>query len=80
MDSISHADPKAAARRAIVAAGGGSKLAAALGVGKQAVCNWQRSRVPARHVYRVSEITGVPMRELRPDLFGAVPPPAAAEP
>lgn len=58
--------------RAIEAAGGGACLAAAIGVTKQAVSQWDE--VPPLRVLAVERISGVPRFELRPDLY----PPEAA--
>lgn len=49
------------------AAGGGSRLARALGLTRQAVYQWDS--IPPDHVLRVEEITGVPRSRLRPDLY-----------
>lgn len=50
-------------------AGGVTKLARALGRNHATLLGW--TRVPDRHLIRVSEITGVPTAELRPDLAQA---------
>jgi DNA-binding transcriptional regulator YdaS (Cro superfamily) len=44
-----------------------TKLAAHLGINASAIPQWKR--VPAHHAYRVSDITGIPVHELRPDVF-----------
>lgn len=44
-----------------------SKIARGLGISPQAVGQWKR--VPAERVIAVAEITGIPARELRPDLY-----------
>lgn len=44
-----------------------AKLADACGITHSAV--WQWERVPAERLGAVSRATGIPMRELRPDLF-----------
>ena len=49
-----------------------ARVADHLGVTRAAVATWQR--VPAERVRAVSEFTGIPAHELRPDLFE---PPAA---
>lgn len=59
--------PPTPTRLAVRAAGGPSVLARALGLSASAVMHWQR--VPARHLPRVSELSGWDKRDLRPDLF-----------
>ena len=59
---------------AIESAGGCVALAGALGVVPSAVTNW--SRVPPMRALDVARITGIPLHELRPDLWAA--PEAAA--
>lgn len=50
--------------------GGGAALAAKLGIkSRQAVYQW--TRVPAAHVLKCEEITGVPRHRMRPDLYPA---------
>lgn len=58
-----------AACRAMDAIGGGGPLARALGMTRQRVHYWRKRGIPADQVLRVSEITGVPPHELRPDLY-----------
>lgn len=53
--------------RAISAAGGLTKLAASLGISKQAVAQWDE--VPPLRVLEVERASGVPRTELRPDLY-----------
>lgn len=54
--------------REIIKRGGGpSKLARSLGLHHTSVLGWQR--VPAGRVKRVSELTGVPLYEIRPELW-----------
>lgn len=53
--------------RAIGAAGGVRALARAVGVSQPAISSWKR--VPADRVLTVERETGVPRRELRPDLY-----------
>ena len=55
--------------KAIEQAGSQAKLAALLGVKQQHVSYWLRSRVPAEWCRPISEATGVPVSDLRPDLF-----------
>ncbi|MCK8788194.1 helix-turn-helix domain-containing protein [Roseomonas sp. NAR14] len=64
----------AAALRAIEAAGGGAALAKRIGVTRFAVQQWKDTGIPAGRVGKVSAATGIPLHELRPDLF-----PRAAE-
>lgn len=44
-----------------------SDIARALDLSRQAVSRWER--VPAKHVLRVEELTGVSRHVLRPDLY-----------
>jgi TorA maturation chaperone TorD len=53
--------------RAIGVAGGVRALARAVGVSQPAISSWKR--VPADRVLSVERETGVPRRELRPDLY-----------
>lgn len=65
--------------RAIEAGGGLTKLAASLGVMKQAVHNWRlRGKPPVAYVLRIEELTGVSRRELCED-WPAIWPDAAAQ-
>lgn len=57
---------------AIKRAGGLTRLAASLGISKQAVLQWEK--VPPLRVLEVERASGVPRSELRPDLY----PPAEA--
>lgn len=54
-------------KQVLEAVGGPTKLADELGVSTSAVTNWQR--VPARHLPRIEHLTGIPGRDLRPDLY-----------
>lgn len=56
--------------RAIEAAGNTSQLAKRVGVTYQSIQQWKR--VPAEQVAKVSEVTGIPRAELRPDIFDGV--------
>lgn len=49
-----------------------AKVADRLGLTRAAVATWKR--VPAERVRAVADITGIPLHELRPDLYD---PPAA---
>jgi len=64
---------KRSLHRAIEAAGGLAKIAAALDVTVQAVSQW--NEVPPLRVLEVERISGVSRSELRPDLY----PPESAE-
>ena len=44
--------------------GGGKAIAAVLGVGETAVSNWKRNGLPARHIGRLHELTGIPYDQL----------------
>lgn len=44
-----------------------SRMTEALGLSSGAISQW--TQVPARHVRKVSRITGIPRETLRPDLF-----------
>lgn len=64
--------------RAIGAAGGVAELARKIGISQPSVSNW--SRVPAQRVIAVESATGVPRRELRPDLYELAMPGDAIDP
>lgn len=53
------------------AAGGPRKLAAILGISRQAVTQWKT--VPGRHVLKVEQASGISRHQLRPDLYGPAP-------
>lgn len=57
-----------ACKGAIAAAGGMSRLAAALKITPQAVYDWEI--VPAERCRQVAAISGRSVHELRPDVFG----------
>jgi hypothetical protein len=62
-------DPRViACQKAIRWAGGMSRMAEALNVTFQAIYAWQI--VPEDRCLQVYEITGIPVYELRPDIFG----------
>lgn len=44
-----------------------SKLATAMNVTASAVAQWDK--VPAERIGQVSQVTGIPQQQLRPDLF-----------
>lgn len=57
---------------AIDAAGGTKATADLTGVSLQAVTNWRaRGQIPPQHCHSVSVSSGIPMHELRPDVFPA---------
>jgi len=65
-------DNPTALDRAVVAAGGQSALARAIGVQQAHVWYWLKKRggkVPAEQVLPIEAATGVPRHELRPDLY-----------
>jgi DNA-binding transcriptional regulator YdaS (Cro superfamily) len=51
--------------------GRGSRLARDLGVTPGAVWQWASDQVPAERIFKVSELTGIPLSKLRPDLVGS---------
>jgi len=53
--------------KAIAAAGNASELARRLGIKVQSIQQWKE--IPAKRLRAVEEATGVPRKELRPDLF-----------
>lgn len=59
-------------RAAAKSMGGVVRLAEELGLSRGAVSLWKR--VPPEHVLDVERLTGVSRHELRPDIFGPVPP------
>lgn len=58
-------------RLAIRQAGSQSALARMLGISQAAVSKWDRlgKHLPADHVLRVEELTGVSRHDLRPDIY-----------
>lgn len=62
-----------ARNRAIERAGGQAALARELNITRSAVHHWDV--VPSHQAGRVSQLTGIPLHELRPDVF---PLPASA--
>ena len=47
--------------------GGPAALARHLGIKRQAIPQW--TEIPIRHVHKIKEITGIPLVDLRPDVF-----------
>ena len=60
------ADKPEILRRVFAAAGNARKLARKLDIAPSAVAQWKH--VPEGQVFKVAELTGIPVRELRPDL------------
>lgn len=58
---------KSGLEKAIEAAGSISELARRLETTRQAVSQWKQ--IPAERIGDVHRVTGVPQKELRPDLF-----------
>ncbi|HLX18415.1 MAG TPA: YdaS family helix-turn-helix protein [Bradyrhizobium sp.] len=56
-------------KRVISAAGGIGKIATHIGIRQNVVSMW--SRVPPKHAVAVAKLTGIPLHELRPDIFPA---------
>lgn len=54
--------------RAAEALGGVPKLAEELGISRQAIYQWRA--IPLEHVAKIERLTKIPLRELRPDVFG----------
>lgn len=64
---------RTAVQKLIKRLGGQEALATAAGVSQQAVSYWAKNLplVPIERVPRISEATGIPQHELRPDFFPA---------
>ena len=60
------------ARRAFKPRGSGARFAKLLGIRKEALTFWKRRGVPPAKVLLVSNFTGIPPHELRPDIW--IPP------
>ena len=54
-----------------------ARLARELGITRGAVAQWDR--VPAERIGEVSKATGIPVEQLRPDIFGPAPKRKAGE-
>lgn len=67
--------PNQALRDAVAAAGGQSALARLIGTSQAAVWKWvsRRKDLPAEHVLKVEEATGISRHRLRPDVYGPEP-------
>lgn len=48
--------------------GSQNALAKKLGITRQAVCAWEK--VPMRWIKTISEMTGIPRKLIRPDIYG----------
>jgi predicted transcriptional regulator len=47
-----------------------TQIAKACGITQAGVSRWTERRIPAERVAQVSELTGIPPDQLRPDIFG----------
>lgn len=56
-----------AVKKVVKALGNKRRLALALGISAQAVGQW--TRIPVEHCLKVSELTGIPLHELRSDIY-----------
>lgn len=57
---------------AIMEAGGYKPVAEHFGISWQAVQKWARTRVPAERVPALAKLSGVPAKDIRPDVFGQI--------
>lgn len=46
-----------------------SQLAEKFGVQRAAICKWEHRGIPAGRLPEVERVTGIPIQELRPDLW-----------
>lgn len=60
-----------ALEKAIKLAGGVNALASALGIKHPGIIQWRLRGVPAERAHQIAKLTGVPVHELRPDLWSA---------
>ena len=67
MKSVRTTDRNPALLRAISLSGSVAGLASALGITPSAVSQWKR--VPVEHARKVSALTGIPLHELRDDVW-----------
>lgn len=73
-------DSQTPLQRAIVAAGSQQNLASQLGIRSASISEWKsRGRIPVERVRSIESVTGISKHELRPDIFGPDPIPAAAD-
>ncbi|WP_375290889.1 transcriptional regulator [Qipengyuania sp.] len=70
--------PQAALKQSVSVAGSQGALARLCGVKQPTVWKWlnKKKPLPAEHVLRVEEATGVSRHDLRPDLYPREEPPA----
>ena len=63
--------PKAALKKAVKTVGSQNKLAGLLGVQQPSVWGWlnKGTRLPAEHVLKIEEVSGVSRHDLRPDIY-----------
>ena len=69
--SLKPITPKQALAKAVKAAGGQTELANLINAKQQNVWQWlnRDGKASAKYVAKISEATGVPCHELRPDIF-----------
>ncbi|MCS3807837.1 helix-turn-helix domain-containing protein [Xanthomonas sp. 4461] len=73
-------DSQTPLQKAIVAAGSQQNLANQLGIRSASISEWKsRGRIPVERVRLIESVTGISKHELRPDIFGPNPAPAACE-
>lgn len=61
-------------QRAIAVCGSQSELARRIGKSQQLVSYWEKKGVIPDYAAQLIEVaTGIPRRELRPDIFGGIP-------
>jgi len=56
----------------LIKMGNATAVAEALGVTRQAISRWKR--IPIRHIPKISELTGLSVQQIRPDLFASEKP------
>lgn len=64
--------------RAIAAVGGEAEFCKQFGIKQRSLFYWRAGRLPAERAGQIAMITGVPVHELRPDIFPAPATQAAA--
>ena len=71
--NINPPTPKQALAKAVKQAGGQTELANLIAAKQQNVWQWlnRDGKASAKYVAKISEVTGVPCHELRPDIFPA---------